>query len=204
MGCFSYLCKQTGKPALSTSHDGDPVHLYFLINGEVVEHMYGNYNSYGRVFKKGLEESFEWERDFIEMVDIHYNGDPTSGFALELDGHESHAMPTTISQDDPNQGWGEGSELEHRTFRQVEQPFHKVYVKPGEETLSPAQELKELKEKITLMKDDYQRRLNTGKELLDDLRNEKNPNQTTESAISRLKNKCSQYRGILSNLNKLT
>ena len=52
MGCFSFICKESGLPVASSSFDGDDCRLYLLKNGKVIEEMHGHYDSYGRVFKK--------------------------------------------------------------------------------------------------------------------------------------------------------
>lgn len=59
MGCFSFLCKVSGRPALSTSYDGSPCYLFLLKGGKVMEEMYGNYDSYGNVFTSDKGASFQ-------------------------------------------------------------------------------------------------------------------------------------------------
>jgi len=129
MGCFSFKCKVTGKPALSTSFDGSPVHLFLLKNGEVIEHMHGNYDSYGRVFTKdGMlkspPESIEWKMEWGDVCDLMFDPDKSNGIALILDPHwnEGDPFPTTRSDDDPNQGWGN---KDH--FKKIDEPYHKTY-----------------------------------------------------------------------------
>jgi len=71
MGCFSFICKETGLPVASDSFSGDAVRLYLLKNGEVIEEMRGHYDSYGRVFKdKTCEDSFEWKMHWSVMYVI--------------------------------------------------------------------------------------------------------------------------------------
>ena len=69
MGCFSFKCKVCGEGVNSSSFDGEQVELFLLENGNVFQHMSGEYDSYGRVFiddtqRKGikhpLRESVEW------------------------------------------------------------------------------------------------------------------------------------------------
>ncbi len=142
MGCFSFKCKVTGKPALSTSFDGSPVHLFLLKNGEVIEHMHGNYDSYGRVFsnEKDPEDksmcattSFEWKMDWSKVCDLMFDPNKRNGIALIHDSFwkEGDPYPTERSEDDPNQGWGEDGEnfgdISSDKYRKVENPFHKVY-----------------------------------------------------------------------------
>ena len=142
MGCFSFMCKVTGKPGLSTSFGGSPVHLFLLKDGKVIEHMYGNYDSYGRVFsnEKDPEDksmtsttSFEWKMDWNDVCDLMFSSDKKNGIALIHDAYwkEGDPFPIERSQDDPNQGWGESGEyfVDTRSdgFPLVEKPFHKVY-----------------------------------------------------------------------------
>ena len=113
MGCFSYLCKKSGKPINSTSFEGDAVHLFLLDKGVVMEHMYGQYDSYGRVF------GFEWDADWGNIVDMHFNDDETTGIAAILGHLYDGVPPTTISEDDPDQGWGRVK------FRKLDKkPYH--------------------------------------------------------------------------------
>jgi hypothetical protein len=128
MGCFSFLCKNSGKPALSTSADGDIVHLFLLKDGEVVEMMYGNYDSYGRVFKRGKMDSFNWKMGWSDVCELMHNEDPRNGIAMVLDRHYTGRVPTTRSEDDPNQGWGENYEIldQEREFPECKCPTHTV------------------------------------------------------------------------------
>ena len=142
MGCFSFMCKKTDKPGLSTSFGGSPVHLFLLKAGKVIEHMYGNYDSYGRVFgdekdpsDKSLTPttSFEWKMEWGDVCNLMFDNDPGSGIALIHADHwkEGDPYPTEKSDDDPDQGWGESWEHFADTrsdgFPLVEKPFHKVY-----------------------------------------------------------------------------
>jgi len=135
MGCFSFKCKKSGKAVASSSFDGDPVHLFLLKDGKVIEHMHGNYDSYGRVFgptkdpnDKSLTAttSFEWEKDWGECVDLMFDANKSNGIAAILDPYwkEGDPYPTERSDDDPDQGWGK------RNFHhEVKKPFHKVFTK---------------------------------------------------------------------------
>lgn len=135
MGCFSFLCKESGKPALSTSFDGTPCHLFLLKDGQVIEHMFGNYDSYGRAFKKGKVDSFKWSTDWSRVCDLMFMEDESNGIALILKEHYSGTPPTTRSEDDPNQGWGGEDEGEgcyfastdSNVFEEVFNPYHNVY-----------------------------------------------------------------------------
>lgn len=134
MGCFSFLCKESGKPALSTSFDGSPCHLFLLKDGECLEHMFGNYDSYGRVFKEKKEGSFEWKMSWGDVVDLMYNGKEGDGIAMILPEHYKGGAPTTQSEGDPNQGWGSDDlelmgDTSPDSFREVSMPFHTVLKK---------------------------------------------------------------------------
>lgn len=138
MGCFSFMCQETDAPVLSSSFNGDAVHLFLLKNGEVIEHMYGNYDSYGRVFKNELRtdvehelyKSFEWNMDWSDVCSLMFDKDESNGIAAILDIAYEDQIPTTQSESDPNQGWGEHDELMGYTGddigKKVEEPFHKV------------------------------------------------------------------------------
>lgn len=75
MGCFSYLCKHCGKGVLSSSFDGEEVTLYLLNEGEVVEQMSGQYDSYGKVFTEGNKDSIQWTYKFDLSVLDHIEED---------------------------------------------------------------------------------------------------------------------------------
>ena len=129
MGCFSYICKNSGKAVKSSSFDGDFVHLFLLIDGEVVEEMFGQYDSYGRVFD-GNDSSFEWKTlEWGTIVDLHFNSNTKYGIAAILAEHYNNVKPTTQSEDDPNQGWGDDMELLdnysdiNKSFNQVLTPY---------------------------------------------------------------------------------
>ena len=130
MGCFSFMCKETGKPGLSTSFDGTPVHLFLLKDGKVIEHMHGNYDSYGRVFAKdGMSkmppESIEWKMPWGDVCNLIFNPDKSNGIALIHSNHWNEADPYPVerSEGDPNQGWGEDGKY----WEEIEDPIHKVF-----------------------------------------------------------------------------
>lgn len=134
MGCFSFLCKESGRPALSTSFDGSPCYLFLLKNGEVIEEMYGNYDSYGRVFKKGKDDAFKWNMPWTEVCDLMFDKDESNGIAMVLADEFTGKIPTTRSEGDPNQGWGDPDETEDEywvenapSFPVVKEPYHKVH-----------------------------------------------------------------------------
>lgn len=105
MGCFSFMCKESGLPVASSSFDGDACRMYLLKNGEVIEEMRGHYDSYGRVFNK-QGESFEWDTPWGEVCDLIFDNDNSNGIAVILEKYFNGNIPTTISDGDPDQGWG--------------------------------------------------------------------------------------------------
>lgn len=141
MGCFSFICQISGEPILSNSFSGDAVHLFLLENGKVIEHMFGNYDSYGRVFSDEPNtaasslldyESYEWRTDWGTIVDWMCGDNPEYGIAAILEPYwkEGDAYPTVKSSDDPHQGWGHHAELlgsfDKDLSKTVDLPFHKI------------------------------------------------------------------------------
>lgn len=124
MGCFSFLCKESGLPVSSDSFSGDSVRMYLLKNGKLIEEMRGHYDSYGRVFKDSTyEESFEWKMDWHEVCDLMFTKNEGDGIAVVLEKYFTGKIPTTRSEGDRNQGWGEpngGDEV-------IERPMHIIY-----------------------------------------------------------------------------
>ncbi len=141
MGCFSFICKECEKAVLSNSFAGDKVKLFLLKDGKVIQEMEGQYDSYGRVFKEGtqcadvkheLMESENWNDPFPEkelsnyeqeekdkgdkdwawhrVCDLMFSRSSADGIAAV---HSKCFMevPTSRSEDDPNQGWGDEGEL---------------------------------------------------------------------------------------------
>ena len=133
MGCFSFLCKVSGKAALSTSSDGSPCRLFLLQKGKVIEEMHGNYDSYGRVFNADHSDSFEWAMDWSAVCNLMFSEDESDGIAVVLDAYWDGVIPTTRSEGDPNQGWGSGEDGEEflmgncssNMFPKVEDPYHR-------------------------------------------------------------------------------
>jgi hypothetical protein len=123
MGCFSFICKESGLPVASSSFDGDACRLYLLKDGKVIEEMRGHYDSYGRVFKKDFEDSFEWKMDWHDVCDLMFNSNDGDGIAVVLEQYFTGNIPTTISEGDPDQGWGEinGGDVI------IENPIHITY-----------------------------------------------------------------------------
>jgi hypothetical protein len=132
MGCFSFKCKESGKPVASSSFDGDAVRLYLLKDGKVIEEMVGHYDSYGRVFGTEKEPndtsmtettSYEWKTPWGEVCDLMFNPNESNGIAAVLECYFTGEIPTTRSDDDRDQGWGENN----GKGVVIKEPYHKVY-----------------------------------------------------------------------------
>ncbi len=123
MGCFSFICKESGLPVASSSFDGDACRLYLLKDGKVLEEMRGHYDSYGRVFKKTNDEYFEWNMDWREVCDLMFNNNEGDGIAVVLEKYFTGNIPTTISEGDPNQGWGK----RNGGGKKIKNPIHIIY-----------------------------------------------------------------------------
>ena len=125
MGCFSFICKESGLPIASDSFSGDAVRLYLLKDGEVIEEMRGHYDSYGRVFKdKTCEDSFEWKMDWKEVCDMMFNSKDDDGIAVVLEKYFTGKIPTTQSEGDPNQGRGR----KNGGGKRIKEPCHIVSI----------------------------------------------------------------------------
>ena len=140
MGCFSFMCKECGKAILSNSFSGQKTELFLLKDGEVIQHMSGEYDSYGRVFIDGtqdervkheLRKSVQWNDPFPSkpldpekvriigeahsiwhrVCNLMFDDDPANGIAAIHTKCYNGIHPTTRSDDDPNQGWGDDDEL---------------------------------------------------------------------------------------------
>ena len=118
MGCFSFICKESGKPVASSSFDGDACRLYLLKDGKVIEEMRGHYDSYGRVFGSFKDPkdtsmtdttSFEWDTPWGDVCDLIFDSNEGNGIAVVLEKYFNGTIPTTKSKDDPNQGWGKNN-----------------------------------------------------------------------------------------------
>ena len=131
MGCFSFKCKKSKFSVLSDSFSGDAVHLFLLEKGKVIEHMFGNYDSYGRVFGVG-----EWTMQWNKVCDLMYDDDESNGICAILAPFwkEGDKYPTKRSKHDPNQGWGRRTPAQEQKLEfngndiqaSIENPFHKV------------------------------------------------------------------------------
>lgn len=81
MGCFSFICKECNKPVLSNSFTGQKVKLFLLENGNVIQDMEGEYDSYGRVFTKDNKDSVQWEKEWSEVCDLMFSDQKNNGIA---------------------------------------------------------------------------------------------------------------------------
>lgn len=129
MGCFSFLCKECGKGIRSTSFSGERCKLYLLKDGEVFQTMEGQYDSYGAVFIEGsqradvkheLMDSVKWndpfpdkprqnerEDNWSRVCRLIFDKDESNGIAAVHTKCCKGVIPTTRSDHDPNQGWGD-------------------------------------------------------------------------------------------------
>ena len=123
MGCFSFICKESGLPVASDSFSGDAVRMYLLKNGKVLEEMRGHYDSYGRVFTADKEDSFEWKMDWHEVCDLMFHKDESNGVAVILEKYFTGNIPTTRSEGDPDQGWGK----RNGGRKKIKEPIHIIY-----------------------------------------------------------------------------
>jgi hypothetical protein len=123
MGCFSFVCKESGLPVASDSFSGDACRMYLLRNGNVIEEMRGHYDSYGRVFTADREDSFQWSLEWGEVCDLMFTNNEGDGIAVILEKYFTGRIPTTRSEGDPDQGWGpkNGGRVK------INQPIHIVY-----------------------------------------------------------------------------
>ena len=123
MGCFSFVCKESGLPVASDSFSGDAVRMYLLKGGKVLEEMRGHYDSYGRVFTADKEDSFEWKMEWGDVVDLMFDKDESNGIAVILEKYFVGNIPTTRSEGDPDQGWGK----RNGGRKKIKEPVHIVY-----------------------------------------------------------------------------
>jgi len=110
MGCFSFMCQKCDKPILSNSFSGQPVKLFLLKDGNIIEQMEGEYDSYGRVFDKN-KESIKWEMEWGDVCDLMFRKKRDNGIAAIHSKCYKDELPSERSKDDPNQGWGDDNEL---------------------------------------------------------------------------------------------
>lgn len=103
MGCFSFMCKECKTPINSDSFDGEHTWLFLLKDGKPIESINGPYNSYGAVFQG--EGSKEFSMEWGDVVDMIYDNNPNNGIAAVHTKCYTGTVPTTQSDDDPDQGW---------------------------------------------------------------------------------------------------
>jgi len=146
MGCFSFKCKVSGKPIWSSCFDGDACRMFLLKDGKVIEEMHGHYDSYGRVLKEDKMESFYWETPWNEVCDLMFSGDKSNGIAVVLDKHWNNQIPTTRSEDDPEQGWGK----KNGGGIKVPNPYHVIHNEETDSDKSIEFPLDDTEKKYTL------------------------------------------------------
>lgn len=135
MGCFSYICPKCKNPIFSDKYGnciGEEVYLGLLIDGKIVEEMFGKYDSYGKVhtdkdsFHKlngklltvptldcnGSDGHHVWIYDFGDkiktwgrIVDLHFDRNEKNGIVAVHKKCWDGKFPSEQSKDDPNQGW---------------------------------------------------------------------------------------------------
>ena len=104
MGCFSFLCKICNKQIICDRNISEEVTLYHLRNGKVIQEMTGKYDSYGRVTDdKG--ETVYWNQDWQYVCADMFRDEDNYGIAAIHVKCNNGLIPTTKSDDDPNQGW---------------------------------------------------------------------------------------------------
>ncbi len=106
MGCFSFICKECGEAVLSNSFSGQKVKLFLLKEGKVIQEMEGEYDSYGRVFTEDKKDSIYWDQEWLKVCDLIFSPSKGDGIAAVHSRCFTGKVPTTQSEDDPNQGWG--------------------------------------------------------------------------------------------------
>ena len=123
MGCFSFVCKESGLPVASDSFSGDAVRMYLLRDGNVIEEMRGHYDSYRRVFTTDKEDSFQWSLEWGAVCDLMFTDNEGDGIAVILEKYFTGRIPTTRSESDREQGWGpkNGGRVK------IKEPIHIVY-----------------------------------------------------------------------------
>lgn len=105
MGCFSFKCKTCDKPIKSDSLRGQQCVLFLIKNGEIIESMEGEYDSYGSVFDKD-GKSMKWKLDWNDVCNLMFNKNKSNGIAaFHLHCYDGNP-PTERSKSDPKQGWG--------------------------------------------------------------------------------------------------
>jgi len=103
------MCKKCGEPIICDMRhqQQDRVKIWLLRGGVPMQSMEGLYDSYGRVINDDSSEAIEWDGDWDELVDLHYNDVPGDGWAAVHSRcmRSGMAIPTTVSERDPDQGW---------------------------------------------------------------------------------------------------
>ena len=116
MGCFSFICKECGQPINSSSFRGERVSLFLLKDGNIIDRMEGEYDSYGHVFDQE-GKSICWNMIWGDVCNLMFDRDKGNGIAAFHTDCWNNVNPTERSEDDPDQGWGD--------FIKPEIPFKK-------------------------------------------------------------------------------
>lgn len=103
MGSFSFLCKECGEQIVCDDDVQDDVLLYLLKDGKIIESMSGLYDSYGRV--EVGDFTLEWDMDWDNVCGLMERDDHRNGIAAIHKRCFYGNLPTSRSEDDPNQGW---------------------------------------------------------------------------------------------------
>jgi hypothetical protein len=96
MGSFSFFCKKSKK----NIQDREAVYLFLLKDGVVLETQYGDYNTYGNVV------GHEWKMPWNDVCKLMWKTDKGNGIAAIRAEVYNGEIPTTRSDEDPNQGTG--------------------------------------------------------------------------------------------------
>lgn len=112
MGCFSFVCKVCDKPIICDRDIAEEVTLYWLKDGKVHQQMTGNYDSYGRVTPPNSTLPIQWTEEGLSIPETWskvcedmFDKNPENGIAAIHTKCNIGLIPTTKSDDDPNQGW---------------------------------------------------------------------------------------------------
>jgi len=107
MGNFSYICKK----CKTSIRQPERCIIFLLDKGEIVEWQIGRYTGYGAVeeARTGYDDcdGDTWKyAKWSTLVNMHFNDDDTTGFAVYHEKCYTGQIPIKISDDDSEQGWG--------------------------------------------------------------------------------------------------
>lgn len=104
MGCFSFICQGCKTGVNSETFSGERVHLWLLKDGKPIEHMEGQYDSYGRVIDDDGND-IEWSMPWHDVCELMHNVKKDDGIAAIHSACFDGNVPTVQSEGDPEQGW---------------------------------------------------------------------------------------------------